>query len=107
MDFETERDYDFTYKKVRIAKEEQEGKLTIILEQYIESYNDEIIHLGDYPKSVVFDQIYPQKEEFVKQAIQEQFGDVFVSVDELRNLVDLIDLDVDELNDELDADDDF
>jgi hypothetical protein len=107
MDFETERDYEFTYKKIRTAKEEQDGKLTIILKQYIESYNDELPHLMDYPKSMVLDQIYPNKEEFVKEAIQEQFGDVFVSVDELRNLVKLIDGDIDELNGELKDDNEF
>lgn len=105
----TERDYDFTYKQSKKAKEEKEGNLEIVLERYIESYSWELIHLDDYSKNIVLDHIYPYKEEFVTEAISKQFGDVFVSVSELRGLVDLIDTDVNELNTELedDTDDDF
>lgn len=63
---------EITYKT---GKEKTEGIIKISLNRYQKSYAEHLFHLGDYSESVINDTIYPEKEEFLDEAIKKQFGD--------------------------------
>lgn len=61
-----ERDYEVTYKKYKSAKEDETGTITIVLKDYVESYNDDDFHLSQtYTDSHVQKLILTLKEKYL------------------------------------------
>ncbi|TCS75762.1 hypothetical protein [Pectinatus cerevisiiphilus] len=90
-----EREYEVTYKKYKSSQECETEKITIVLKDYVESYNEELMH---DPKE---SDLWPYKIDFLKEVIQKTFGEKsFISIDNLYDLMHEVDKDVEEILDE-------
>ena len=89
-------EYAVTYKNGRNTKEKFDGILDVNLEDYQQSYAEDVFHLSQYyPANMVHAMIKDNKIGFLREIIRKKFGNhAFISKGNCQELIKEIDRDV-------------
>lgn len=101
-----EMTYEIEYKLKKNSSETLDTEITFELEDYIDSYSENLFHLSqNYSAEIVNQYTYDDKVDFLKKIIREQIGEVFVSKAVLNSLIEEIDNAVENYFDDVEDED--
>ncbi len=86
------------------STEIKEKKLVVDLDDYMDSYSEDLLHLQDYSKKVIEDQIYPLKKDWCKQLLKTNLPQDSKRLTKIKDLIEELDDAVEEYQNEISED---